>query len=171
MISIAIYEFDGWASGDEADGQWEYELDDWGITYGRGPWPFYQHYQDEKRRRVTSVRLSPNKAYQSWRTGYALAYVHDDGSLFCFTFDLWDKKQGMGGYVWHVHLSIENGQPVGIENLPPEIVDRVRDRWGKFERFLAACIAERDARKRRPITAHERYEQREHQRKLASATT
>jgi hypothetical protein len=50
--------FGSWAIAPPA-GEWEYELDDFGATFGPGWWPCY------KEGHPVAVRLAPNTAYQS----------------------------------------------------------------------------------------------------------
>jgi hypothetical protein len=57
-------------------GDWEYVLDDTGVSYGPGWWPFVDSDTNEP----TAIRVSPDWAFYAWGSEYALLWC-EGGSV------------------------------------------------------------------------------------------
>ncbi|MEO1064822.1 MAG: hypothetical protein AAFZ07_25685 [Actinomycetota bacterium] len=174
--------FDGYA-GPPPDEPWEFGLDDHRIIYRDGHWPFARREDARHRRNAREprgVRLAPDCRFHSWRNWYVLVFPARtewvestrvdgrrtvrsvDGPAATAILHLWDRPQGMGGYVWNVKARLDftagTFQIHRGGELPGHVLDLGEDMCRKLLRFLEAERTRRDTNPRpwRPITAHER---------------
>lgn len=143
--------FDGWAIA-PPEGDWEYELDDFGVTFGSGWWPFY------KDGKPAAVRLAPDTAYQSWRNEYVLLWSDGDATAHA-GLKLWRRPQGMGGMVARARVTIDiRGKRATVGTAcPSDLLEQAEAKAERLLRFILMARGERRA-DRRLITAHERYQ-------------
>jgi hypothetical protein len=144
-------EFDGWAIAPPT-GEWEYELDDFGATFGPGWWPFY------KEGHPAAVRLAPNTAYQSWRNEYVTLWNNSEAIAHA-DLKLWRRPQGMGGMIGRARVTIDirNKRVTISAGCPADLREQAEAKAERLLRFILMARRERRAG-RRLITAHERYE-------------
>lgn len=95
-------EFDGWAIPPPTSDP-PYAVDDAGLTYGAGPWPF-RRFDDGH---LATVRIAPSSEYRAWRNEYVLVHPNEDGSGAEAQLQLWLRPQGMGGYVLRVNVTLD----------------------------------------------------------------
>lgn len=107
------------------EGTWAYVVDDYGIVFGRGWWPFY----DNRSLQPSAVRLAPDTAFRAWRNEYVLVYPGIDDDRTCwFQVSIYLRPQGMGAYVWDsptIYLDIPTGTWVCHGNIPDEVASDV----------------------------------------------
>lgn len=167
-------EFDGYA-GPTPQGEWAYVVDDYGIVYGKRPWPFRRFSHMNGKRSVytegASVRLAPDTEFRAWRNEYVLLFVREDGLSADGIMHLWVAPQGMGGWVENVHVTIAVPSFEGTfrTELPPEVAEQGAAKLTRITALLRAEAARRDAGQRRPVTAHELYAQRQRAAALTAA--
>lgn len=166
-------EFDGYAIA-PPPGDWGYELDDHGISYGPGWWPFHSEQPRHPGRPARSLRLAPDVAYLAWRNLYALidpvtsprnphvtAYV----TLFLGRRDGRRGPTGGGGHVIRsvrMLLDLRTHTVTPPSGLPPSLNAQALSYGERILRFLIAARAERRRGTTRPTTAYERYRARLH---------
>ncbi|WP_433635466.1 hypothetical protein [Nocardia sp. CA-120079] len=154
--------FDGWAVPTPA-GEWHYELDDWGIYYGAGWWPFHQYYEQThgpSRLAPASIRVSPDTAYQSWRNESILLWpcethpnrVDARPTLFV-------RTQGLGAIVakTDITLDIKQRATTIASTCPPQLREQAETKAARLLRFV---LDHRRARRRgitEPETAYGRW--------------
>jgi hypothetical protein len=91
-----------WPRGAEFDmygiatptGDWAYAVDDSGVVYGDGPWPFH----DDEDGGPRSVRLSPDTTYYSWRNEHVGVWPRRFGRAAA-TLTLYVRRRGSGAVV------------------------------------------------------------------------
>ncbi len=147
-----------------ADETWTYILNDGGVTYGPGWWPFYADRTSPHGARSTDhapqpcgVWLEPDLAFSAWHTEYLLLYPTDetgvvDGSCYVVPDDtprpdacLTDFRLRLAGDAWLA-------EPVGPATRG---LDILAEKTRRASDFLRTAIAERDAEADRPTTAAE----------------
>jgi hypothetical protein len=153
----AELKFDGYAIA-EPVGEWEYELNDLGVRYGRGSWP--SHGCDGRGSWPCSVRLAPNTEYKSWRTQFVLLTLVPKGLVVFATLQVFVRPQGLGGWVHdaHAEMRLSPDEWTWRNPLPADIRRQAKVKRDKVLKFLCLARQERDAGQRAPVTAHERYQ-------------
>ncbi len=158
-------EFDMYGVPEPAE-PWAYDLDDYGILYGPGDWPFYRFIGETPGRPPTprsisdaSICLSPDSAFQSWRQARMSAYRTAEG--FDLSFGWAIRPQGMGQYIACVNVRLDDSFKIlNRFNFKGGALKQVRMRVEKFKAFLEKHRAARDGGEERPETAHENYNRR-----------
>jgi hypothetical protein len=150
------YEF--WPSGlAPPSGEWEYELDDHEITFGRGWWPFHRETVGGQLE-TTAVRVAPNTTYQSWGNEYVLLEP-DGGSCANATLELFVRAQGRGVVIGHGGVRIDiRSRAVSVDRgCPPPLRDQAEMKATRLLAFLLAARASRRSGLLTPRTAHMRW--------------
>lgn len=140
----------------EPTGDWRYRLDDFGVVYGPGDWPFYspeERYvpavaKDQFGKQYTynryeildhppldpvlaiqyrqAVRLNPQPNYCSANQTYARIFPWGDG--FSARLEYMGSKQGMGGNVIRFGLKFDfNLEILGVTLGKAHALDQYRD--------------------------------------------
>jgi len=147
---------------------WGYNLDDYGIIYGPGDWPFWEitggnsvpglPATKKKSEPRQSIRLAPDTAFQSWRQAYMLAGCEKDG--FSLSFGWAIRPQGLGRHVAHVNVRLSGSCRIRNEReFKGDALKQVRARVAKFKAFLEQHREARDRGEQQPVTAHQLHEQ------------
>ena len=132
---------------DEPAEPWEYDVDDYGIRYGLGWWPWYRTGSDDKKPVSAGLRVLPDPTFEAGNQLYVLAWLHGDGcelDLSWMTVPARFGRHGPGGWVI-------------VSALPAEVRGEVESRVAKFRTLYRKAIAERDAGRKAPVTAHEKW--------------
>jgi hypothetical protein len=145
------------------DDTWTYILDDYGVSYGPGWWPFHADRTSpllrsvDRTPRPCGVRLAPNVAFYAWRTEYVslrpTGTTHVvDGACFVVL----DTAAPHGPQRVHFQLRFVNDE-WRAERVGPGIdgQDILDDKIHRLVGFLRAAITERDAGIDRPATARD----------------
>jgi hypothetical protein len=132
------------------DGDWAYEVDYTGVTYGPGWWPFYRDG------RADVVRLAPNTRYWAWRNEYVLLGP-GTGATVSARVTLYLAPQGLGGLVvdTQVRLDLRARTATVDPGCPAEVCEQAQI---KADRLVAAVLAARAERRRGrtgPTTAYD----------------
>ncbi|MFF3867092.1 hypothetical protein [Micromonospora sp. NPDC001898] len=142
----------GWGVTPPA-GDWAYEVDDPGVVYGAGPWPF--HWEG----RLASVRLAPNTTYQSWSHEYVTVWPGHIADQASTDLNLFVRKQGMNAMIWRCHgvtFDLLADTFTVPDRCPPSLRGQAEAKAQRILNLILAARAERDTYVR-PWTAHERY--------------
>ncbi|RKR88296.1 hypothetical protein BDK92_2607 [Micromonospora pisi] len=141
---------DGW---DERNphSDWAYDVDDYGIVYGDGAWPFYIDGQPAR------VRLSPT-TFRAWGSRYAATWPdHPGHAAASFNCDV--RPQGMGatGRRVTVDINLLTNTFTVPDSCPLELREEA---IAHAQRILDVIIAARADREHyaRPWTAHDRHD-------------
>jgi hypothetical protein len=159
-------EFDMYGVPEPAE-PWGYNLDDTGIHYGPGDWPFWQvtggnivpglPTTPESREPRDSLRLAPDTVFQSWRQAYVLVYREPKGLSLSFGWAI--RPQGMGQHVAYVNVKLDDDCRIrNRRDFTGDALKQVRARVEKFKAFLQQHRESRDRGEKRPVTAHELYQ-------------
>ncbi|MGA2256715.1 MAG: hypothetical protein ABSG53_18865 [Thermoguttaceae bacterium] len=143
---------------DEPAEPWGYDVDDYGISYGLGWWPWYRHHGWTRAApaglRPGSLRLLPDPTYEAGNQLYVLAWLHDDG---CGLELSWmTRRQGLGGMVRKGWVKLDRELAI-VSAVPAEVRGEVESRVAKFCTLYRKAIAERDSGRKAPVTAHEKW--------------
>ncbi len=145
-------------------GTWEYILDDWGVRYRSGSWPFARNGES------TSVRVCPDTEFRVWRNeavdmspgraagGDCDVYAHAQ-------LNLWVRSDGDGNDAdsavvcsVSVELDLENETARIVGMCPDRLAQQARL---KASKLLALVLGHRAAAatgdRIGPVTAHERF--------------
>ena len=138
-------------------GGWAYIVDDCGIEFGAGWFPFRR----ERGGQPALVRLSPDTDYCAWSNEYVqLMPAQDSPRRATAIIHVFKRAQGMGAIVSRASVTIDiPSRTIEVSCEDPEAIAGARD---KANRLLAFVLASRDQRRRglrRPATAHERYQE------------
>jgi hypothetical protein len=90
--------------GATPDGDWGYVVDDCGITYGPGWWPYHR---DGK---PGTVRVSPNTEFRSWRNEYVLISPSPsltEPATAVARLQLFVRPQGMGAMTVAARIGVD----------------------------------------------------------------
>lgn len=156
-------QFDGFAVP-EPKGDWKYELDDSGITYGKGLWPFY--LTREGRIFHASVRLAPDSEYQAWRNQYVMLMPlwaeeehYGKAPKVHVSIGVYTRPEGLGGWVSKVQaiIHIKKLRWQWTQPLSATIARQAKLKRRKVLQFIRRSLRERDEGRKAPLTAHERY--------------
>jgi hypothetical protein len=144
---------------DEPEGDWEYQLDSFGVVYGDGAWPFGRFGGGE----ADSIRLSPGPVGGAQYVSAAQTYVviEREGDRFVGTIHYMVRREGLGGMVatGKVRGLIDgDNSSWSVSTNCPAAQDAFEDRARKVMEFILRSIQERDSGVFRPQTAQERFE-------------
>lgn len=137
-------------------GDWSYVLDDTGVRYGSGWYPYDK-----------SVRLSPDVEFRSWRNEYVLVSWTEDPAVVKARLKLATRKHGMmGAMVVRVQatLNLEHGTvTLHPDDLTGELLHQAQTKARRIIDLFAAERARRDTPRKRlkPVTAADLQERRE----------
>lgn len=169
MKETKFVKFDGFAIP-EPVGEWEYNLDDYGVVYGPGIWPFYSKVSDVFKKNFgqnepRSIRLAPDHDYSAARNLYVMMWPISE--LAQADISVYVKPQGLGGYVGNaaVHFNLKENN-FTVKLCPTIIREQVEEKATKILRFLAVCRQERDTGRLAPKNAHEKWEEKNRKEKL-----
>lgn len=148
------------------DENWAYVLDDYGVSYGPGWWPFYADRTSplaasstDPAPRPCGVRLAPDVAFYAWHTEYLSLYPTDtpgvvDGA--CYVVPNGTARHNAERVAFRLRLTGDGWVAEAIragtagQDILAEKLHRAID-------FLAAAIAEHDRGADRPTTAADRH--------------
>jgi hypothetical protein len=122
------------------DGEWEYVVDDFGMSYGPGWWPLYRDGEP------CSVRLAPDIEYRSWRNEYVIVRPSADACAVAEVM-LYCRRHGLGGMVVDARISIDLRERTAtvISDLSA-FADQIRENAREKGRQAAALPARPAAR-------------------------
>lgn len=147
-------------------GDWSYIVDDDGISYGPGPFPFHGIWMSDPQLEPKIVRLAPDCAYYAWGHEYVLLEPTADGRASAdITITVRPLNRGAVTVGVSVLLDAAAGS-YALGDCPAHVRDAAEEKAGKLLRFLQTAIAERDAGRSKPDTAFDRWAAQE-----AMATT
>lgn len=135
-------------------GEWAYEIDDDGIVYGDGPWPFH-HWE---RGGPISVKVSPNTEYRSWGNEHVLLWPGRFGQLVA-DLHLYVRQQGGYAMVWRcrVEFDLLTDTFTVPEHCPPTLRAQATSKAQKILDLVAFGRQDRDTYLQ-PRNAHARYD-------------
>ncbi|WP_431921349.1 hypothetical protein [Nonomuraea jabiensis] len=136
-------------------GDWEYVLDDYGVIYRRGWWPFANAVSG----RPCSVRISPDTEYRAWGGQYVLVWPdRDNTALFTSRILVHVRTQGFGVLAVPVNpvIDLRTRQIVIPSSCPESLREKAAEGAGRLLRFVQNHRHARTTRNR-PETAHERW--------------
>ena len=156
----AIY-FDTLAVPEPA-GLWRYGLDDFGILYGPGEWPFYR--SDRSRvlapREAASIRIAPDCEYRMWRNQEVRLYPQPVCHPVRVRLTLWVRAHEGGG-AWllpaEALLWLPTRKWVWQPDVPECLAVAAANARDRILNFLHVALSERDAGAIAPRTAHSRW--------------
>jgi hypothetical protein len=139
---------------DEPAEPWEYDVDDYGISYGLGWWPWYRTGPDDKKPVAAGLRLLPDPTFEAGNQLYVLAWLHDEGCELDLSW--MTRRQGLGGMVRKGWVKLDRELAI-VSAVPAEVRGEVESRVAKFRTLYRKAIADRDAGRKAPVTAHEKW--------------
>lgn len=147
-----------------ADDRWAYVLDDIGVTYGPGWWPFYADRTPAQAPRTAvrtpkpcGVRLAPDVAFYAWHTEYVALYPTKEPGVVdgaCHIVPSGTARHHANRVTFRLRQAGDEPEQIGSIQRGEHILA------GKIRRavdFPRAGIAERDGGAERPTTAAEAY--------------
>ena len=148
-----------------ADEHWTYLLDDTGIVYGPGWWPFY----GERRWPSTGgasgtatpsygIRLAPDVAFYAWHTEYLALYPTDEPGIVhgaCYITPRDGSRHHAKQVIFQLRMRGDQwtADPIGEQTHDADVLT---EKTRRAIEFLQAAIAERDSGATRPTTAADR---------------
>lgn len=143
--------FEGYAV-DIPSGDWSYELDDFGVSYTSGAWPYHRDY----------VRLAPNVTYRSWANEYVNVWQDlNNPQQAVAEMKVITRRQGVGAYTVRVAARLDlRTETVTFD--PDDLDGELREQaLAKAQRVLELFAVERARRDGpdrpdEPITAYDR---------------
>lgn len=140
-------------------GDWEYVLDDFGVTYGPGWWPLYRDGTP------CSARLAPDTEYRSWRNEYVLLRPGTDAHAVAQV-RLYCRRQGLGAIVVDARIGIDLRERTAIvlsdlSGCPDEVRQQADGKAAKLLRFLLAQRRARRKKATQPVTAYQMWQSRQ----------
>lgn len=156
----AIY-FDTLAVPEPA-GPWSYVLDDCGIRYGSGAWPFYRSDRASvlpSGRDAAVVRVSPDREYRMWRNQEVRLYPQPVHNPVRIRLTLWVCAHEIGAWVLptEARLWLPTRAWVWQIDVPESLRVAAADARDRILQFLDLALRERDAGAIAPQTAHSRW--------------
>lgn len=144
-------------------GDWGYIVDDSGIGYRDGYWPFGRLEEPRKSRRATSLRLAPDDRYCA--AGQNYVFIRPDRRAewrATADLNLTVRSQGLGAIV--VRCSVEMDlrdftfslSRIGDE-WPHDLKEQAEDKATRLVEFVRSHVTWRNAGKRTVESAHERW--------------
>lgn len=155
-LTVPEARFDGWARPLPEE-PWEYEVDDHGIVYGPGWWPFYRTDRPGTKPKPVAIRLAPDADYRAWRNGYVIVFPKDRETVSALL-HLYVEPHGMGADVFDVeaYVNVRTGDVTYRREPPASLRGQADALAGKVAR-----LAQTHRRLRRtspaPLTAHGRW--------------
>lgn len=139
-------------------GDWEYVLDDFGVSYGPGWWPFYRDCTP------CGVRLSPDTEYCSWRNEYVMLWPGTGAGAIAHV-GLFCRRQGLGAMVLDARIGIDMREHTvtvlsDLSGCPEGVGQQTHDKATRLLRFLLAQRRARRTGATRPVTAYELWQSR-----------
>jgi hypothetical protein len=134
-------------------GTWAYTLDDFGVEYGPGPWPFHNDRDHEP----CGVRLSPDTAYYAWSNEHVSVSPRRFARA-ATTLDLFVRQRGGGAVIVPCRISFDllfDTFTVG-DSCPPQLREQATSKAQKVLDLITAARRERDTYLR-PWTARDQY--------------
>jgi hypothetical protein len=134
-------------------GSWAYLVDDFGIGYGPGWWPYYRDGKPD------SVRLAPDTAFYAWRDQYVLAGPADSltNSHVIVTLALpWDDGDGRTMRC-KVYLDLRDRSVTVPDSIPVSARTEAQEKGQRVLDLVLAARAERRRGASAPVTAHQRW--------------
>ncbi|MFE0461851.1 hypothetical protein ACFW1A_21645 [Kitasatospora sp. NPDC058965] len=142
-------------------GDWPYRLDDFGIAYGPGDWPFHRrlqrtewhpanplitHQVDTGATEQARVRLSPDPG-GSWYGRNHYVSISPAGEDVHADLTLYIARQGMGAMVRRATLVLtpRSGAVTVPDGCPPPLRPQAEERGRRLLAFLSEACEERDA--------------------------
>jgi hypothetical protein len=151
----------------EPQGVWDYELNDAGVIYGSGAWPFWRERVDVVqfagkrvfRRTHRLMNLVPNldDRFQR-RTHYVTVLLGPGNTTALVTLEVFVRAEGAGGIVERVdaRLVLEPLRWEWIKEPHAAIYAAAQVKRDKVLAFMRHAIEERDHGARSPSTARQR---------------
>jgi hypothetical protein len=154
--------FDGWGQP-TPPGDWNYDLDDYGIHYGPGWWPFYttRHpYGEPETTGPISVRISPDTEFRSWRNEYVqLTPDKREPAKVTGRLRLFVRRRGGGVICVNTALIVDmRAKTVHVAvDCPDTLRGQAETKGDRILQFLLHHRARRRAGDTRPVTAHDKW--------------
>jgi len=144
------------------DDRWAYVLDDTGVVYGPGWWPFYADRSSPQARWSTEatpqpcgVRLAPDVAFYAWHTEYLSLYPTDEPGVVdgaCHVVPSDTSRHDAERTAFRLRMDGDGWTAEPIGSLPHS-QDVLAEKTRRAIDFLHAAIAERDRGAKQPTTA------------------
>lgn len=153
---------------------WEYNLDDYGIVYGPGPWPWYGYVRQRLAQTPTtipveaSIQIAPDTEFRAWgNQSVRLGPGFNDPFQLDYTIQLTIRSHGSWFRLLTVDGSIDLRKQT-IEPPPPRLFAR-HPQWAiewerktiRILRFYARGIEERNRGMKTPVYAHSKWQAEE----------
>lgn len=144
---------------------WEYIVDDYGVGYREGEWPFGRMTESRWTRQPCSIRLAPDHEYRAAGQTYVRVSPTRSGRHAIAYMNLTVRSQGMGAIVVACRAEIDLSDFTvtldGVQDGWPDTVKAQADqKTQKVVSLIRAQVARRDAGKRKVSTAHEKHRRR-----------
>ncbi|WP_225731074.1 MULTISPECIES: hypothetical protein [unclassified Nocardia] len=143
-------------------GEWSYILDDFGVVYGSGWWPFHAIRENlvtgVATLGPTQIRVAPDTAYYSWQNQYVLL-VPDlrDSALVTCRIQLYVRPIAvLVDRTVTLDLRAEQYQ-LDPRGCPPALFDQLDTKAQRLLRFVLAHRAARCCGESAPTTAYDRW--------------
>jgi hypothetical protein len=133
-------------------GSWAYLVDDYGIGYGPGWWPYYRVGKPD------SVRLAPDTAYYAWRDQYVLAGPADTAATSHVTVTLALPGDDGRTVRCQVYLDLRDRSVTVPDTVPAAARPGAQEKGQRVLDLLLAARAERRRGASAPVPAHERWQ-------------
>lgn len=145
-------EFDVWAKP-PPPGDPPYAVDDLGLAYGPGLWPFRDA---DGTKGLASVHIAPSCEYRAWRNESVWVCPTQRGSGAEARVSLWLRRQGMGGYVLRVNVRFDlKRETFAFAPLEEPLRAQAASKAQRVLDLIRVSRQERDRGAKRPTTAHE----------------
>lgn len=131
-------------------GDWAYVLDDTGIAFGPGWWPFHRDGAP------AGIRVSPDVEFRSWRNEYVLLYPSTSGPAAATArITLYVRPQGMGAMTVVAYLGLDIRQRTYTlpDGLPEHLHEKAITKAQRLLDFISNTRADRRRGSPRPRTA------------------
>jgi hypothetical protein len=152
------------------DATWAYVLDDYGVSYGPGWWPFYADRTSplagsstDRTPRPCGVRLAPDVAFYAWHTEYLLLYPTDQPGVVdgaCHVVSSGTPRHDAERITFRLRLLGDSwvAEPIrGGTRGSAQGRDILAEKLHRAIGFITAAIATRDRGADRPTTAADLY--------------
>ncbi|MEV0734194.1 hypothetical protein [Polymorphospora sp. NPDC050346] len=142
-----------------SDPDWTYVLDDNGITYGPGCWPFCRTphtnlaLSPPSTPQPTPVRVSPSFAFHAWRTEYIGLNPLPGGLVLARLHLIPAGTIPPPGDTAYTATLNPARQHIDLRHIPRHLCDLAIDKLTRIQAFLLTAINERDNGATRPTTA------------------
>ncbi len=148
------------------DNSWAYVLDDTGVVYGPGWWPFHADrssplasWSTDRTPQPCGVRLAPDVAFYAWHTEYLSLYPTDEPGMVegaCYLVPSDTPRHDAEPTAFRLRTVGDDWQaePIGSLHHGQDIL---AEKTRRAIDFLRTAIAERDRGTKRPTTAADMY--------------